>query len=683
MRKRSRGGRGLASVFISFRGQCAEVRCPSLCGHRTLNADSETQPPALAHRRILWFGSLAALLAVHAVLVDRFVPCKRVFVDAPLTGVDYDLHVGQVFRVVEALQGWGKSWLYDVQLLAGQPEGTITDAGSKGWELWTFALSSLGVPRAIAFNSFVLFVMLVSPVLMLMAAFAFRLGPRVALVAAGMTSTLWFFDSHLHWLWFVGMISWSGASCLAILTVGLHYRFVVRPRVGAAVLCGASAGLCLLIHPYTFFVMAVPMIAMYARAARRMSRRDHGCTLLIVALPIVFNAFWLLNAAEHWHYILNSAFYAQARPQHALCDVLDLLCNGADSGVIGTRTGFRFLYLGAAVAGFLTWRAERDSRLLPIAAGLVLLYFMSYLGGYIPGMQQTQPYRQITPAMMLTTLPAASCLTRCFSLRVWQSSSIAVKGLLAALSFSLIQLLLATQIIYFFPEWVPMPAVHPDGIPSPLSGYGHVWHPDLPIHVHYTVPHPDVMENGAEAIVHRLEALAKPGERVLVEGSFLGERIAWRTRLEVLGGFFERNLQHVDANYFREHLTYPAPPEALLHYLRTFAVQWVVTLRPEFNSIPAMLRQVDTIGNYRIYQAQVGISKVLRGTAVVSASENRIEVSASDPDLPLVLSYHWHEALRCRPACRIERQPIDIDRVGFIRVPAPHPAHLMIWNSYE
>jgi hypothetical protein len=33
--------------------------------------------------------------------------------------------------------------------------------------------------------------------------------------------------------------------------------------------------------------------------------------------------------------------------------------------------------------------------------------------------------------------------------------------------------------------------------------------------------------------------------------------------------------------------------------------------------------------------------------------------------------------------CKVERAEIDIDRVGFIRVPAPHPKSLTVWNSYE
>jgi hypothetical protein len=77
------------------------------------------------------------------------------------------------------------------------------------------------------------------------------------------------------------------------------------------------------------------------------------------------------------------------------------------------------------------------------------------------------------------------------------------------------------------------------------------------------------------------------------------------------------------------------------------------------------------------------VSRVLQGGGSVTASENRIEVVGSDPKQPLLLSYHWHEALRCKPDCQVERAAIDIDRVGFVRIPAPHAAHVVIWNSYQ
>jgi hypothetical protein len=106
-------------------------------------------------RPSFWF--LAVVFAlIHVALVNHFVPAHQMFSGDPVHGIDYDLHVGQIYHVVEALDRWGKSWSYNVSLLAGYPAGVITDSGSKGWQLYTFLLVELGVPRSVAFNSFVL-----------------------------------------------------------------------------------------------------------------------------------------------------------------------------------------------------------------------------------------------------------------------------------------------------------------------------------------------------------------------------------------------------------------------------------------------------------------------------------------------------------------------------------------------
>jgi hypothetical protein len=629
-----------------------------------------------------WAG--ATLLAVlHVGLANYFVPFGAVFSNEPLHGIDYDLHIGQVFRVADALDHWGKSWLYDVQLLAGQPEGTITDSGSKGWELWTYALGKLGVRRALAFNSFVLLVMWACPPLIFFAARSFELSRGTSLLAAAMASTLWFFDSHLHWIWFVGMVSWCGAACLALLILGLFQRWLNDPQLLRAFLIGGLLALVLLVHPYAFFVLVLPMAAVYVRAISRLRRIDHVAVFGMAALALGTNAYWLHNALTHWHYILDSAVYAQAAPEYLLCDLFDVLCSGSDTGIVGTRTGFRFLYLAFAIAGLTVWRSERDARWLPVLCAIIPLYGVAYFGGYVPGMQQTQPYRQITPAMLLSTLPAASFVTRLAANRALATSPRALQLAFLVCGLALMQELVATQVLYFFPALVPEPSISGQRVRSAVSRYGYPRRTNMPSHVLYRVPHSNVLEYGAGTVIQWLTKHVPRGARVLVEGSVMGERLAWRSGFEVLGGFFERNLEHVDANYFRGHRGAAPKPAELAHYLQTFAVEWVVKDHDDFDALTDMLKRVAVVSGRHIYRNRHSTDRILQGGGTVQAGENRIEVRDSQPSEPLLLSYHWHEALRCKPGCTVERAMVDIDRVGFVRVPAPHPANLVVWNSYE
>lgn len=165
--------------------------------------------------RVFWLAA-ACLALLQLLLLNHFVPLAVVLGPQPIQGVDFDLHIGQVWRVTEGLERWGQSWVYDVKLLAGQPEGTITDAGSKGWELWTYAVHALGLSKAVAFNSFVWILSALCPWIVLASARVFGLGAWASLLAAAMATSLWFFDSFVHWAWWVGMISYSGVSFLTL-----------------------------------------------------------------------------------------------------------------------------------------------------------------------------------------------------------------------------------------------------------------------------------------------------------------------------------------------------------------------------------------------------------------------------------------------------------------------------------
>jgi hypothetical protein len=634
-------------------------------------------------RRRLWLVLAGVLLmAAHVGLVNYFVPFENVFGVRPLTGADYDLHIGQVYRVVEGLEGWGKSWVYDVKLVAGQPEGTITDSGSKGWELWTYAMHQLGATRPIAFNTFVLLVMLACPLLVFAAARAFELPYGASLLAAAMASSVWFFDSYVHWIWFVGMISWAGASCLALLTLGLFYRLMRTQHLAFALPCGLCLGIGHLIHPYSFFVLAPPMAAVYFRGFRSRRRSVHAAVVGIAIFAVAINAFWLITSLAHWHYILDSGFFARGALGYFVSDFFEIL-RGPDTGVIGVRSGFRILYFGLSAAWLVLERRRSDPRVLPIAVGMLSALALAYLAAYLPGGPQVQPYRNLPPAILLSTIPAAAFLSQQVSGRMWQSATTGVRALLLVAAVALFQHL-SQQILFFIPRSLPAPDSFPDGFAFPLSKYGFLsYFP--PDQLHYGLPHPYEVEPGLAATAAWLSENIPSNSRVLVEGAALGERLAWSSPFEVIGGFRERNVAHAYANYFRSHDRRPATPSELGEYLRTFGISWIVLCldHPEFDNAPGVVAPVRVIAGYRVYRTVAPVGRVLAGAGTVRARTNEIDVRDSDPNRPLVLSYHFHEALRCAPECSIERENHPLDRVGFIRVPSPHPRAFRIFNSYK
>ncbi|MFW5741291.1 MAG: hypothetical protein ACOC1F_13090, partial [Myxococcota bacterium] len=138
-------------------------------------ADATTGKRPERKRKLALVVAFACVVVLHLVLFFHAELHAPIFSGQPLTWVDFDTHAEQVYRVTDALKGWGKHWAYDVQLLAGYPSGTIFNADNKGWELWTYVLWQLGLSRPLAFNLFVLFAHLLVPGVVYGAARLFRL----------------------------------------------------------------------------------------------------------------------------------------------------------------------------------------------------------------------------------------------------------------------------------------------------------------------------------------------------------------------------------------------------------------------------------------------------------------------------------------------------------------------------
>ena len=137
-------------------------------------------------RRLAFPLAALVVIAVHLALIAHFVGVTVFLDDAPGFALDFDTHISQTWRVIEGLDGWRRSWVYDVQLLAGAPTGAIFDADNKAWELWTYALWKLGMSKGAAFDLFPLVAHLLVLPVVYGAARLFGLGRGGALFATGL-----------------------------------------------------------------------------------------------------------------------------------------------------------------------------------------------------------------------------------------------------------------------------------------------------------------------------------------------------------------------------------------------------------------------------------------------------------------------------------------------------------------
>ena len=86
------------------------------------------------------------------------------------------------------------------------------------------------------------------------------------------------------------------------------------------------------------------------------------------------------------------------------------------------------------------------------------------------------------------------------------------------------------------------------------------------------------------------------------------------------------------------------------------------------------------VDGYVIFRTKLPLS-LIDGPGRVEASFDHLHISGSDPAKDAVLRFHFMETLVCNPDCSIEREEVPGDRVGFMRIPAPHPAEFSIDNQ--
>lgn len=620
-------------------------------------------------------GAAVVLGAVHVALLAVFVDPSLWFAGEPIPGVDYHTHADQAWRVLEGLEGWGRSWVYDVQLLAGYPHGVLFDADNKAWELWTFALERLGVGRASAFNSFALAVHLGLLPAVYGAARLLGLSAPAALTAAGLGSALWWLDSWLHWCWWIGMVAYAGASYLVLVPFAFFYRFMEEGRAWQAIGAGVSLALCHLVHPYSFFVLAPPLVALYVRAWPRLGARGHAAVLAIAGVTVAANAYWLTVALRFWHYVLDSAYYGQSSLAILAADLAEWDLDPVTTGLIGSRTSVRLAVVAAAIVGLVSWRRAGDRRFFPVALTLGWLGALAYLGGYSRAVGQIQPYRHVAPLAMLAALPAAAALVANLADRPWRRWPGSARLCAGILAIPALQHVWATGTYFAAGRW-PAQRPLPFDQRSPIGVTGHGWTPDYRL-----VPG----DEESMALVAWVRGQDDGQRRFLVELGHLGELLGWATEAPIVGGFTYRNEAHALANLFRRPERGAVPAGELRRYLETYAIGWVIVTpeAPWLDRFPEIVRRERSFGAHVVYRVLAPSGLVAAGGGEARARTNVIEVRGADPAADLVLRFHWLETLACRPGCSMLREPVAGDPVGFIRVPAPHPADLTIENTYE
>ena len=621
---------------------------------------------------------LFAVLALHVALTLYNMPLKVAFSGEPVTSFDYDTHYEQTVRVIEALEGWGKSWCWDPHLNAGFPNGTIFDADNKAHELLTYALFKLGVSMPVGYNLFILIGHLLAPFLLYFACRLMRGGQAASIIAAFLGSMVWNFDSMTRWAWWVGMISYGMAATLAPLAFALFYRYVTDRKWWCLAVLAVVLPVAHLVHPYTFMILVIPVGVLYVMVIKKLRPIDHALIMGVAAVTVLANLYWLLVAFQFFKYVTRSDIYGLVHAWALLTDYLGLISNTENQALVGMRTGWRFAIWALAVFGMVLWRRDRDDRFRPFAFGLGFMFVISYLGKYIPGVTMIQPYRHVIPLAFFAIIPAAIYLPRAVRDITREKLRPAVRNIMIVLAVVALPHLVRDA-IFFIPQLKPVIERPEAGLPNITDtlGFGSIGWPDQQQYRH-GLPRIDYRALRRWVLEHD-----DGSGRFLVYWWTVGEYLAWSTNAQVMGGFRLINLKHGQANLFRKYYYKPPPSDYLRKYIKTYAIKYLIVTGPRrpIEERKDVIKGFDFIAPaHRIYITDENPSFFMKGGGKVKASVNKIEVTDASGD-EIILKYHFLDTFECSPGCRVERHPLDNDEVGFVKVANP-PKDFVIENAY-
>ncbi|MBN1772630.1 MAG: hypothetical protein JXB32_15275 [Deltaproteobacteria bacterium] len=632
--------------------------------------------PARAPLRHAFPVAVAALVALQLGLALHFAPPEVLFGGRPVLQIASDAPVTQVARGVEALDDHFAGWSYDVRRSAGGPSGTAWDVRSPAWTLTAWALSRLGVPDAPAHAAFLGLAHLLAPWAVFAAVLLLGLGRWTAWTAGLLATSLWYFDAHAHWSWWSGRAGWALAAFLAPLALALVLRWAREPRRTRAVAAGAMLAVLPLVHVAALLPLLPALAAVAFARGPQPSRRRWPGALIMTGLVVAANAWWVWAALRGG----GGGSLPDATGgglSLLLADLFGFI--GPDplvSGVISNRTVFRLLVLAAAAATLVRWYREHDFRFGPFAWGVGGTLAAAYLGDYVPGLASLGTYGFLLFAATLAVPPAAATLVelvRGFDPRALPQRTVlllAVAGVVALPAA-------ARDVIYFFPEAVPDPR------PPANSPVGQIGFIDTP---HVSFRH-EAPERDFAGVAGWVRAHWDGTGRIAVHGPLLAEYLLWATDAPILGGRAPR-LPYVRPTFGPAGglPTDPPPsPEELRDYLRTYAVSLVITW---FHAFPpdrfgeVLVPVARLPAGHVVYRSREAPSWFAENSGLVRASTSRLEVHGVDAYRDVVLRFHWHPRLRCRPQCRLVREPVPGDPAGFLRIPTPHPSSMYIDNAY-
>lgn len=599
----------------------------------------KTRP--IGDRDQIW---LLALVALHFLATCWFFPPAELIVDKPLFHIDYPVHTHRVSVYSAGFQEGRLPWGYDPAVGAGLVVSPYRDIGAKPMQVFGFFLP--GVAAGTVVRLFLFLTTLLFPMGCLIASKLLELDSETTFwITASAASVLWLswtIQLYLGW----GLVSFVAAAALTPLVLALFTRFCRLPGPGTYLLLTGSLSALLLLHIQGPWPVALPL-ALLVLAVRPLSWRWRAAAILVPALAIALNTFWLVPAylgSKMPPEPLNpTADYPVVK--HLTLTAMSDFTSQIDPMWIITRLAIVALVVAGLTA---IWRRSGPISAWSFGLATVWTFYISLFGSFTPFFERYQPVRFVVPGLVLLAVPLGSGVAAAI-----RRVGVDPRWLRGGFLVSAIALSVFT---FRGPNPIPIP-VDPDPLGEFIAAR-------TSVDARLAIQSEDGLDKGgfearAMALAYQREVIGCTYPKVAMPAQFLGDRI--------LGRLFSQ-----------------WTPEELGPALERWGIGWVFTRTDEARML--ISRTVDdsgtSVGSYQAFQVPVENARFLIGSGEVHASVNRLELDDLDSDADLVvLRYRFHPAWTATPEVNLEAYPTPEDMAGFIALRDPPESLILEFDA--
>ncbi len=584
---------------------------------------------------------------IHLIGVLGFISFFELGSGRPLLTDDYSFRSLILYDTRSLFKASGATWGYSPYHLAGVPYAVFS-ISSKGEQLLSLLFFFLHPAELL--KLYIIAVLLIFPFLMRGAAKVLTSNASSASVA-GILTILFFWKfpniSLVEW----GSVSYLFVFPLALLSLGFLLRFIKNRSFLSLLLFWISGSISYLSHPSVFPVLLPPILAALAIAAQKTSKRTAAFGLLALLGIGATSLSWIIP------FLRFRSMFVPISPQ-APFSVLDL-CTDRDL--------FPFFILVFALLGIWSSIRSKPELYCPLGIGIMwLMALMFFLTS--PGFLLIQRIKYYWPFMLFLTIPASEFIAA----KVKDLRKKPIPKFSLILCISLFIGLLTSD---------PIPFV---------SSLKNLFLKEKTFASSGSFP-TSMTPSGLDALLAWVRDKTDRSGRILMEDSPHPLHVYWGTHLPaILPTLVKREIAsspipEIPLSYrstvFNNGVLFQKPietipPESFKNYMERYNISWIVCFsapaKRYFKSLSPYLSQSASIDHFSCYQINRRGNFFLKGSGKVSADFNRISLKEVKPEEgDIILKYHWFPGFRTVPERKIEKEDIEGDPAGFIKIKNP------------